>query len=164
MLRAKILEVYLCGESGSRLAVEVINSARYRMLLFCFVSGWYWMIDERALGACQMGCFGVHNSLLPAYRGGAPLVWSMINGEAQVGATVFRMTKGMDDGEILHQWKIDVEPHWVITDVLNSIESSVAQEIGSIVVRYLNGDIFLRAQSDIGVSYAPQRREREILR
>jgi len=126
---------------------------------FCFVSGWYWMIDERALDACHMGCFGVHNSLLPAYRGGAPLVWSMINGEAQVGATIFRMTKGMDDGEILHQWKIDVEPHWVITDVLDSIESSVAEEIGLIVVRYLNGGISLRAQSDIGVSYAPQRRE-----
>ena len=125
----------------------------------CFVSGWYWLIDEQALNAIDKGCFGIHNSLLPSYRGGAPLVWSIINGDPFVGASVFLMTKGMDEGSILHQWKIDMEPHWDISDVLSSLEDLIIKDIGSIVLRYLNGDILLCAQSDEGVSYCPQRKE-----
>lgn len=125
----------------------------------CFVSGWYWMIDESSLEVCELGCFGIHNSLLPKYRGGAPLVWSMINGDPIVGASVFRMVTGMDDGEILHQWRIYVNPDWVITDVLASLESFISRDLGSIFVRLLNGEISPVAQSDVDISYVPQRRE-----
>ena len=69
-----------------------------------FVCGWYWIIDENVLNKIPKGIFGIHNSLLPKYRGHAPLVWSMLNGDETVGASLFQIEEGMDTGKIYHQW------------------------------------------------------------
>jgi len=60
----------------------------------CVVSGWYWILGERALKAISGPCIGTHHSLLPQYRGGAPLVWAVINGETQVGTSLFELSAG----------------------------------------------------------------------
>jgi methionyl-tRNA formyltransferase len=48
-----------------------------------------------------LGCINVHGSLLPKYRGAAPIQWAVINGETEVGVTIMRMDEGMDTGDIL---------------------------------------------------------------
>ena len=55
----------------------------------------------------RLGVWGIHNSLLPKYRGGSPLVWQLINSEKVVGSSFFKFTSGMDDGVILDQVKIE---------------------------------------------------------
>ncbi len=48
-----------------------------------------------------LGCINVHGSLLPQYRGAAPIQWAVINGETEVGVTIMQMNEGMDTGDIL---------------------------------------------------------------
>jgi methionyl-tRNA formyltransferase len=57
-----------------------------------------------------LGCINVHGSLLPKYRGAAPIQWAVINGETEVGVTVMRMDEGMDTGDILLPAKIIADP------------------------------------------------------
>jgi methionyl-tRNA formyltransferase len=57
-----------------------------------------------------LGCINVHGSLLPKYRGAAPIQWAVINGETEVGVTVMRMDEGMDTGDILLTAKIIADP------------------------------------------------------
>ena len=59
------------------------------------VIGWYFMIPEAMRKIPSKGCIGIHGSLLPQYRGGAPLVWAMINGENRTGITLFYFEKGV---------------------------------------------------------------------
>ncbi len=57
-----------------------------------------------------MGCVNVHGSLLPKYRGAAPVQWAVINGETQTGITTMLMDEGMDTGPMLLQEKLDILP------------------------------------------------------
>jgi methionyl-tRNA formyltransferase len=57
-----------------------------------------------------LGCINVHGSLLPKYRGAAPIQWAVINGETEVGVTVMQMDEGMDTGDILLPAKIIADP------------------------------------------------------
>ena len=67
------------------------------------VVGWYHYIGKRILDIPRKGVIGLHASLLPRYKGGAPLVWQMINGEKETGISLFYMTEMMDAGDIIGQ-------------------------------------------------------------
>lgn len=65
------------------------------------VAGWYYMVPGTIMARSRLGAVGLHGSLLPRYRGGAPLVWAIINGEVEAGVTLFHLTAGVDDGDIV---------------------------------------------------------------
>lgn len=67
------------------------------------VSGWYHMIGKAIRDIPSLGVVGLHSSLLPRYKGGAPLVWQMINGEKKAGITLFYIEQGVDSGDIIAQ-------------------------------------------------------------
>ena len=56
------------------------------------------------------GCINVHGSLLPKYRGAAPIQWAVMNGEAETGITTIMMDAGMDTGDMLLQERVQIEP------------------------------------------------------
>ena len=58
----------------------------------------------------RLGCINVHASLLPKYRGAAPIQWAVINGEKTSGVTIMQMDEGMDTGDILLQREIGLDP------------------------------------------------------
>jgi methionyl-tRNA formyltransferase len=57
-----------------------------------------------------LGCYNVHASVLPAYRGPAPVRWAIINGERTTGITIFRMDEGMDTGDVLVDESLEIGP------------------------------------------------------
>jgi methionyl-tRNA formyltransferase len=61
----------------------------------------------------------VHDSLLPAYAGFAPLLWALINGEKEVGVTAHMMNADLDAGDIVLQWPVPVEPTDTTTDLFH---------------------------------------------
>ena len=58
-----------------------------------------------------LGCYNVHASVLPAYRGPAPVRWAIINGEVTTGITIFRMDEGMDTGDFLVADSLEIGPN-----------------------------------------------------
>ena len=58
----------------------------------------------------RLGCVNVHSSLLPRYRGAAPINWAILNGEEETGVTIMYMAEGMDTGDILAQAKTPIGP------------------------------------------------------
>ena len=59
------------------------------------------ILPESVLEVPKLGCINIHGSLLPKYRGAAPIQWSVLNGEAVTGVTIMYMDKGMDTGDML---------------------------------------------------------------
>jgi methionyl-tRNA formyltransferase len=57
-----------------------------------------------------MGCLNVHGSLLPKYRGAAPIQWAVMNGEKETGVTIMKMDEGMDTGPILRMAPVSIGP------------------------------------------------------
>ncbi|MDR3128673.1 MAG: methionyl-tRNA formyltransferase [Tannerellaceae bacterium] len=68
------------------------------------------MLPPEVFGLPPLGTFNLHASLLPQYRGAAPINWAIINGETQTGLTTFLLDAGMDTGRILLQRTVAIEP------------------------------------------------------
>jgi methionyl-tRNA formyltransferase len=75
---------------------------------FGLAIGWYYMVPRVVRDLFPLGIAGMHASLLPKYRGGSPLVWAIINGEAKTGVTLFYFDDGVDTGEIISQVEIKI--------------------------------------------------------
>jgi methionyl-tRNA formyltransferase len=69
------------------------------------------------------GCVNVHASLLPFYRGAAPINWVLINGETETGVTIMLLDEGMDTGDMLRQEKLSIMP----TDTVATLHDMLAQ-------------------------------------
>jgi len=80
------------------------------------------LLSQAILDIPAKGCFNVHASLLPRYRGAAPIQWAIINGEPYTGVTVIKMVKKMDAGPILLQKKLPILPE----DNLFTLEARLA--------------------------------------
>lgn len=72
------------------------------------VVGWYYMLPRSLRELAPLGAAGLHASILPKYRGGAPLVWATINGETETGVSFFYFADGVDDGDIIGQESFDI--------------------------------------------------------
>lgn len=75
----------------------------------CVVAAFGQILTEDILNMPKYGCVNIHASLLPKYRGAAPIQWSILNGEKQTGITIMQMDKGLDTGDMLMQKAIDIE-------------------------------------------------------
>ena len=67
------------------------------------------ILPEEILNMPRLGCINVHASLLPKYRGAAPIQWSILNGDSVTGVTIMQMGIGLDDGDILTQVEVPIE-------------------------------------------------------
>jgi methionyl-tRNA formyltransferase len=116
-------------------------------------SGWYTLFDDETIDLLPFGILGIHNSLLPTYRGGSPLVWAIMNGETRVGASLFRMTHGMDDGPVLMRFPVEVGIDDTIADVLNALEQAILAGLPEIWRNVINGTAKWQDQDHSSATY-----------
>ncbi len=83
----------------------------------------------------QNGCINIHASLLPAYRGAAPINWSLIHGDRSTGVTIMQMDEGMDTGPILLQEEMEILPD----DTTVSLSVKLSNLGGPLMLRALEG-------------------------
>lgn len=100
------------------------------------------------------GCINVHASLLPAWRGAAPIQRAIEAGDSETGVTIMQMDVGLDTGDMLHKTVIQISP----TDTSLSIHNKLAQVGGetlvSIMPQLLDGTIMGESQDDSQATYA----------
>ena len=101
------------------------------------------------------GCLNVHGSLLPKYRGAAPIQWAVINGESQTGVTIMVMDAGMDTGAILEQTAIPIAHE----DTAGDVASRMAEVGGALLVstlpKWIAGAVKARPQNESEATLAP---------
>lgn len=88
------------------------------------------MLPEIVWNMPPLGTINVHGSLLPQYRGAAPINWAIINGEKETGVTTFKLQHAIDTGNILLQSKIAIEPE----DNVGTVYSKLMNEGGKLLV------------------------------
>jgi len=123
----------------------------------CFVVGWYWLINDSLLDTVPHGFIGIHNSLLPKFRGGSPLIWAIINNEREVGCSFFSFTSGMDDGPIWAHGSILVDDRDYISDVLKKFGDRTIEVLRDKYLAILNGGISPLEQKHELATYCAQR-------
>lgn len=112
------------------------------------------LVPQEVLDCPKYGCINVHASLLPKYRGGAPIHYAIIKGESQSGVTLMQMVKKMDAGDCIATKTVDIGPNdttEILHDRLMEAGSCLLQES---LMDYLNGKIIPVAQNEKEVSFA----------
>ena len=92
------IKVYQPEKIKNSNALEIINSINPDVII---VVAYGKILPKEILNAAKFGCINVHASLLPKYRGDAPIQWSILNGDEETGVCVMQMDEGIDTGDIL---------------------------------------------------------------
>ena len=87
---------------------EAVSRLREEKADLFVVAAYGQILSEEILNMPVLGCVNVHASLLPKYRGAAPIQWAVINGEKQSGVTLMQMDRGLDTGDILLQEAVEL--------------------------------------------------------
>lgn len=93
------------------------------------------ILPPAVLDMPKYGCVNVHASLLPRYRGAAPIQWAVINGDKETGVTTMQMGPGLDDGDILLQETVPISPD----ETGGSLFDKLAVTGGKLILKTLSG-------------------------
>lgn len=116
------------------------------------------ILPETILSMPANGCINVHASLLPKYRGAAPIQWSLINGDSVTGVTTIFMNKGLDKGDILLQKSISIEEIDNYETLSRKLSVLGAEALIETIYGLRHGNIQRIPQSGEAI-YAPQLRK-----
>lgn len=114
------------------------------------------ILSQEILDLPPFGCINIHASLLPAYRGAAPIQWAVINGETKSGVTIQQMEKGLDTGDILLKREIPVEPKETGESLYGKLMALGAELVVEALPLIESGKITPQKQDDSASSYAPR--------
>ncbi|HEY2645537.1 MAG TPA: methionyl-tRNA formyltransferase, partial [Candidatus Acidoferrales bacterium] len=103
----------------------------------------------------RLGWLNVHGSLLPHYRGAAPIHWAIANGEAVTGLTTMQIDAGMDTGPMLLRREIEIGPDETSLELAARMSAQGADLIVETLERFNRGEISPVPQDEKNVSYAP---------
>jgi len=107
------------------------------------------------LNSAKVAAINVHGSLLPKYRGGAPIQWSLLNGDKETGITIMYMVKGMDAGDIISQAKLAIEPEDDNGSLFEKLAIIGRDLLLKTIPNILSGDIKPIAQDPDKVVFSP---------
>ena len=93
------------------------------------------ILPDDILNLPPMGCINVHSSLLPKYRGAAPINWAVINGETETGVTIMYMATELDAGDIIAQASTPIDPD----ETVETLHDRLAQMGGELLVKTVAG-------------------------
>ena len=113
------------------------------------------ILPKAVLDLPRLGCINVHGSLLPKYRGGAPIQYALINGEAVTGVTIQYMAEGIDTGDMLTKVEVPITDE----DTAGTLFAKLTEEGASLLQRtlpdLLAGKLIAEPQNEAEATHAP---------
>jgi len=136
-------------------APEVIEEIRALAPDLIVVIAFGQILPKALLEIPPHGCINVHASLLPRYRGAAPLNWCIINGETETGITTMMMDVGLDTGDMLVKMATPIDPDETASTLHDRLSLLGAQAMAATLDLLARGELVLEKQDDSASCYAP---------
>ena len=113
------------------------------------------ILPKSLLEVPELGCVNVHGSLLPAYRGGAPIQRSIINGESKTGITLMYMAEGLDTGDMIAVEEVEITDEDTSGTLFEKMGAAGAALLKRELPRLLAGRVEAQPQDESLATYAP---------
>lgn len=102
------------------------------------------------------GALNIHASLLPRYRGAAPIQWAVLNNESRTGLTAMCMDEGLDTGPVLYQQDVPIHENETAGELHDRLSRMAGRFISTVLENWTRGNLSRREQDDSLASYAPK--------
>ena len=113
------------------------------------------ILSQKILDIPRFGCINVHASLLPKYRGAAPIEWAIINGETVTGITTMQMNAGLDTGDILLKSEVKISAEMILPELRERLMTVGADLLLKTLYKLQMGELQPIKQDDSLSTYAP---------
>ncbi len=112
-------------------------------------------LKNRLLSIPSIGCFNIHTSLLPKYRGAAPIQYALLNGDSITGVSIQKMIKKMDAGDIAISKEVNISDSETYKELYTKLMNEAALASGDFITQLLNNNISYLKQNEADVTFAP---------
>lgn len=119
------------------------------------------ILPQAVLDIPQHGCINVHASLLPKYRGAAPINKAVVDGETETGVTTMQMDVGLDTGDMLVKKTIAIGPDETAGELHDRLAKVGREAMDETIVRLLDGSLVAEKQDDALTCYAPMMKKED---
>ena len=113
------------------------------------------ILPKELLDVPPLGCVNIHGSLLPKYRGAAPIQWSVINGDAVTGVTAMYMAEGMDTGDMILKLETEIGENETSGELFERLASLGADSIEKTLELFDEGSVPREPQNEAQATMAP---------
>ena len=113
------------------------------------------ILPKSVLEAPKYGCINLHVSLLPKYRGSAPVQWAVLNGDAETGVSIMQMDEGLDTGDVLCCEKIAIDPEETSGQLFDRVTAVGARVLCEVVPAIAAGTLKPQPQDHENACLAP---------
>ena len=144
--------------TGEMTASRQLQSLEHWQPDLLLALGWYYVVPRRVRESARLGTLGIHASLLPKYRGGAPIPWAIINGETETGASLFYLEESVDTGDIVAQERFSIRESDTCATVYEKAASASVKILREYLPRLASGRAPRIPQDEGEATYYPQRR------
>lgn len=130
------------------------DALRARALDFALVVAYGKILPADVLSAPRLGCLNVHASLLPRWRGAAPIQWAIVSGDAQTGVCLMQMDVGMDTGPVLERRVVDIGENETGGELFARLSQLSGELVRASIPAFVRGELAPEPQSESGATHA----------
>lgn len=134
---------------------EMLNELKGLELDFIIVLAFAQFLGNEMLNIAKLGCFNIHTSILPKYRGAAPIQYALLNGDTETGVSIQKMVKKMDAGDLVHFNTVKIAPTENGGQLYTRLKFFAALSMNDLIHKILNNEVTFTAQNEDQVSFAP---------
>ncbi len=138
-------------------AIEIVGELKQLNPDFIVVAAYGQILKKEILEIAPS--INLHTSILPKYRGASPIQQALLNGDKVTGVTAMLMNEGLDEGDILGFYQIEIEEDWNVEELYQKLTDMAGELILDILERY--SDIVPLPQNSIDSSYCPKIRKQD---
>lgn len=146
------LKVYQPEKIRTKESREIIEALKPDVIV---VVAYGQLLSQKILDVPEHGCINVHASLLPYYRGAAPMNWAIVKGEKKTGVTTMYMVKALDAGPMLHRLEVDIDEDMTTGQLHDLLSKKGSQVIIKTLKALENNEVEATSQNEEEATYAP---------
>lgn len=146
------LPVYQPEKMRDGTALSLVQQLQPELIV---VAAYGRILPREILEAPALGAINVHSSILPKYRGAAPINWAILNGEAVTGVTIMYMAEGMDTGDIILCRETEIGPEEDAQELTERLAELGADALREAMVQLSAGTVVRIPQNGENATYAP---------
>ena len=134
---------------------DFLKQLKSENLDFIVVLAFAQFLGSEMLNMAKLGCFNIHTSILPKYRGAAPIQYALLHGDTETGVSIQKMVKKMDAGELVHFQTLSIAPTENGAQLYTRLKYQAALALNDLVKKIIENKVTFTAQDESQVSFAP---------